>query len=100
MSKIKNWIDDFRKNEKVDLNDVQDDILKLSDVDIEMDKLEKGLTDANESIKKKDEEISRLKDKVWELFSRQTTGFEDEEKKKKEESKQKPKSINDFIKYE
>lgn len=100
MSKVKNWIDEFRKNEKVDLNEVQDDIMKLSDVDIEMDKLEKDLSDANESIKKKDEEISRLKDKVWDLFSRQTSGFENEEKKKKEDQKAKSKSVKDFIKYD
>lgn len=99
MSKVKNWIDDFRKNEKVDLNDVQDDIMKLSDVDIEMDKLEKDLSAANKSIEEKDKEISRLKDKVWDLFSRQTSGFEDEEKKKKQEPDPKPKSIKDFIKY-
>lgn len=86
MSKIKDWIDSVRDTEELDA--IKDSLLTLADIDLEVDVMENEKQSYEDNLKKKDDEIISLKERLWKSYE-ERTGMKGPEKKEPEKKEKK-----------
>ena len=104
MKELQEWIENLKKVDDVDLEPIQQNILDLQEIDLKIDKdkadFEKEKAALEETANQDKKEIQRLKDKVWDLFERQTgPSKKDDDQRDREEKEIKKNFItNEYIK--
>lgn len=99
MSKINEWRASLNDVEGLELDDnMVEKLMELDGLDIEFDHLSDENESLNESLVKKDEEITKLKDTVWKLFENQT-GISNQKPEEAEKQKPQTKKPSDIIKF-
>lgn len=90
MSKIKDWIDSVKDTD--DMDAIKDSLLNLADIDLEVDVMANEKQSYEENLKKKDDEIFSLKERLWKSYE-ERTGVKEPEKKEPEKKEPKRKSF-------
>lgn len=94
MKELTDWITSLSEVEGGDIEPYQDKILELEGLNREIDKVVEASEEKDKTIAEKDEEISKLKDRVWDLFEKRTGISNPNETEKNEE---KPKKRTSFV---
>lgn len=95
MSKLLEWRDSVKEFAK-DNVDLQEKLLELDNIDLEFDNLANNIAEKDSKIENLNGEVSKLKNKCWELFEKQTASVSTQKETTKPEQKiYKP---EDFIK--